>query len=67
LKVNSASWWVLLYGYITMHGQQNIEKEDSNICMYTYIYVCMYVYIYIYIYIYIYFAVGEGIKQLESL
>ena len=50
-----------------MHGQQNIEKEDSNICMYTYIYVCMYVYIYIYIYIYIYFAVGEGIKQLESL
>ena len=25
LKVNSASCWFLLYGYITMHGQQNIK------------------------------------------
>jgi hypothetical protein len=26
LKVNSASCWFLLYGYITMYGQQNIKK-----------------------------------------
>jgi len=26
LKVNSASYWFLLYGYITMHGQQNIGR-----------------------------------------
>jgi len=25
LKVNSASCWFLTYGYITMHGQQNIK------------------------------------------
>jgi len=25
LKVNSATCWILLYGYITMHGQQNIK------------------------------------------
>jgi len=24
LKVNSASCWFLLYGYITMHGPQNV-------------------------------------------
>jgi hypothetical protein len=25
LKVNSPSCWFLLYGYITIHGQQNIK------------------------------------------
>ena len=28
LKVNSASCWFLLYGYITMHGQQNIKNDN---------------------------------------
>jgi len=27
LKENSAFCWFLLYGYITMHGQQNIKKN----------------------------------------
>jgi len=25
MKVNSASCWFFLYGYITMHGQQNVK------------------------------------------
>jgi len=25
LKVDNASYWFLLYGYITMHGQRNIK------------------------------------------
>jgi len=28
---NNASCWFMLYGYITMHGQQNIKKK-SMIC-----------------------------------
>jgi len=28
LKVNSASCWFLLYGYITMHSQQNIKNSS---------------------------------------
>jgi len=36
LKVSSASFWFLLYGYITMHGQQNIKKEESNILFFPY-------------------------------
>jgi len=27
LKVNSASCWFLLYGYITLHSQQHIKKD----------------------------------------
>jgi len=27
LKANSASCWFLLYGYNTMHGQQNIKES----------------------------------------
>jgi uncharacterized protein YjiS (DUF1127 family) len=30
LKVNSASCWFLLYGFITMHGQQNIKFRRYN-------------------------------------
>jgi hypothetical protein len=26
LKVSSASCWFLLYGYVTMYGQQNIKQ-----------------------------------------
>ena len=36
---NSASCWSILYGYITMHGQQNLKNIESK-----------YIYIYIYIY-----------------
>jgi len=27
LKANSASCWFLLYGYTTMHGEQNIKSS----------------------------------------
>jgi len=27
LKLNSAFYWFILYGYITMHGQQNIKLD----------------------------------------
>jgi len=30
LKVNSASCWFLLYGYITKHGQKNIKFGDMS-------------------------------------
>jgi len=28
VKKNSASWWFMLYGYITMHGQENTKSES---------------------------------------
>jgi hypothetical protein len=33
-KVNSASSWFLLYGYIPMHGQQNIKFQQNLIAIY---------------------------------
>jgi hypothetical protein len=29
LKVNTASCWFILYGYMTMHGQQNMKLLTS--------------------------------------
>jgi hypothetical protein len=31
LKVNSASYWFLLHGYITMYSQQNIKQGAINV------------------------------------
>jgi len=35
LKENSASNWFSLYGYVTMHDQQNIKNKNFYICLFT--------------------------------
>jgi hypothetical protein len=37
--INSASYWLILYGYIKMHGTKNI-KSLIYIYIYIYIYIC---------------------------
>ena len=38
---NSASCWFILYGYITMHGQQNIKFRLLDVCLSVHRCICM--------------------------
>jgi len=40
LKVNSATCWFILYGYVTMHGKQNFKFPFSSSCWLCNLRVC---------------------------
>ena len=47
---SSASRWLSLYEYITIHGPINVRTLLTLRLLMPYIYICIYIYIYIYIY-----------------